>query len=29
LARTVPEENAVRNRVGMLSRFFASSVCSK
>src|SRR5687767_6967141 len=29
LARTVPMENAARNRAGMLSRFFASSECSK
>src|SRR5687767_11125795 len=29
LARTVPLENAARNRAGMLSRFFASSECSK
>jgi hypothetical protein len=28
LARTVPVENAPRNLVGMLSRFFASSECS-
>src|SRR5215217_4475069 len=29
LARTVPLANAVRNRAGMLSRFFASNECSK
>src|SRR3954470_13793365 len=29
LARTTPEENAARNLAGMLSRFFASSECSK
>src|SRR5918992_921419 len=29
LARTVPFEKAVRNRVGMLSRFLESSECSK
>src|SRR3954465_6715506 len=29
LARTTPEENAARNFAGMLSRFFASSECSK
>ncbi len=29
LARTVPLEKAVRNRVGMLSRFLESSECSK
>ena len=29
LARTVPEENCARKRAGMLSRFFASSECSK
>src|SRR5688572_3303414 len=29
LARTVPVANAVRNRAGMLSRFFASNECSK
>src|SRR4051812_25103451 len=28
-ARTTPEENAARNFAGMLSRFFASSECSK
>src|SRR5215208_5029422 len=27
--RTVPLANAARNRAGMLSRFFASSECSK
>jgi hypothetical protein len=29
LARTTPPEKAARNRAGMLSRFFASSECSK
>ncbi len=28
LARTTPLEKGVRNRAGMLSRFFASSECS-